>query len=228
MITKITAPANLIEFPEDAPAQLSKPKIITVNEFSDYAASQFTTAFDYIVSSCQPTVYISINSPGGSVFQLQAMRDIIRASPKPVLGFAGGMAFSAGALLLTSCTKGYRWMSPSTKLMLHEVATSSEGKSSDIINDALQTEQMNMELMEILAENAGKHKKYFYNMIRKKNNADLFLSAQECLQLNLIDHVGIPQIEMKVEPQYIITNLSQVATKRAKSAPKVPQVKSGK
>jgi ATP-dependent Clp protease protease subunit len=136
------------------------------------------------------------------------------------------MAFSAGALLLTSCTKGYRWMSPSTKLMIHEVATSSEGKSSDIISDALQTEQMNLELLEILAENAGKHKKYFYNMIRKKNNADLFLTAEECKDLGLIDFVGIPKVELVIKPELVITNLSvpekkkQVSQKASKAATK--------
>jgi ATP-dependent Clp endopeptidase proteolytic subunit ClpP len=226
MITKTTASDNLIEYPEDAPARLAHPKVITINEFSDYAASQFSVVFDSLISSAQPVILINLNSPGGSVFQLMAMRDLIKASPKPVLCFANGMAFSAGALLLTSCTKGYRWMSPSTKLMIHEVATSSEGKSSDIISDALQTEQMNLELLEILAENAGKHKKYFYNMIRKKNNADLFLTAEECKDLGLIDFVGIPKVELVIKPELVITNLSvpekkkQVSQKASKAATK--------
>jgi ATP-dependent Clp protease protease subunit len=165
--------------------------------------------FNSIVNSPQPVVYLSINSEGGSVFELNQMRDLILASPKPVLGYGGGMVFSAASLLLSSCTKGYRWMGPSSKLMIHEVATSSEGKSSDIISDALETEKLNDELFEILAKNAGKPKAFFKNLIRKKNNADFFLSAQECKELSLIDYIGVPEVSMNIKVEWDIKDLSK-------------------
>jgi ATP-dependent Clp protease protease subunit len=181
--------------------------------------------FNSVVNSPQPIVYLSINSEGGSVFELNQMRDLILNSPKPVMGFGGGMVFSAASLLLSSCTKGYRWMSPSSKLMIHEVATSSEGKSSDIISDALETEKLNDELFEILAKNAGKQKSFFKNLVRKKNNADFFLSAEECLSLNLIDHVGLPEIKMEVKVDWSISNLT---AKKKEVAPKAKKQKAAK
>ncbi len=119
------------------------------------------------------------------------------------------MVFSAASILLSSCTKGYRWMSPSSKLMIHEVATSSEGKSSDIISDAMETEKLNDELFEILAKNAGKPKTFFKNLIRKKNNADFFLSAEECKAYGLVDSVGVPEFAMNVTMDWSIRNLSK-------------------
>ena len=146
MITKTNIPTGLFETNEDGFKEPFSPMVITINAFGEYSASQFAAAFNSVINSPQPVVYISINSPGGSVFELNQMRDLILSSPKPVMGFGGGMVFSAASILLSSCTKGYRWMSPSSKLMIHEVATSSEGKTSDIISDALETQQLNDEL----------------------------------------------------------------------------------
>jgi ATP-dependent Clp endopeptidase proteolytic subunit ClpP len=226
MLTKLNIQSGLIQNNEEGFPEIFKPKIITINEFGTFCANQFETAFNLITNSIQPYVILSINSPGGSVFELHQMRDLISVSKKPVVGFGGGMVFSAASLLLTSCTKGYRWMSPNSKLMIHEVATSSEGKSSDIISDAMETEKLNDELFEILAKNAGKPKLFFKNLIRKKNNADFFLSAEECKQYGLIDHVGVPEFSMNVEVNWGLTNLSQdkkkvekpSATKPAKRA----------
>lgn len=209
MITKRNIPQGLIENNEDGVPEVFYPQVITINSFSPYCASQFAAMFNSVINSPQPMVYLSINSEGGSVFELNQMRDLILNSPKPVLGFGGGMVFSAASLLLSSCTKGNRWMSPSSKLMIHEVATSSEGKSSDIISDALETEKLNDELFEILAKNAGKPKTFFKNLVRKKNNADFFLSAEECKNFGLIDHVGIPEIKMDVQINWSITNLTK-------------------
>jgi ATP-dependent protease ClpP protease subunit len=108
--------------------------------------------------------------------------------------------------------------------MIHEVATSSEGKSSDIISDAMETEKLNQELFEILAKNAGKPKNFFKNLVKKKNNADFFLSADECLKLGLIDNIGVPEFTMDVKIDWKVKNLSTpraiVKPKKKKDKPK--------
>jgi len=226
MLTKRNIPAGLIENNDEGIPEIFHPQIITINSFSVYCASQFAAIFNSIINSPQPVVYLSINSEGGSVFELNQMRDLILNSPKPVLGFGAGMVFSAASLLLSSCTKGHRWMGPSAKLMIHEVATSSEGKSSDIISDALETEKLNDELFEILAKNAGKPKSFFKNLVRKRNNTDFFLSAKECLDLNLIDKIGVPEILMDVKVDWSIRNLTKESpTKKSvkKVKPKVAE-----
>lgn len=207
MITKAKIPQGLIRTNDEGIPEVYQPMVITINAFEEYTASHFAALFNAVTNSYQPIIYLSINSPGGSVFELNQIRDLVLNSEKPVLGFGGGMVFSAASILLSSCTKGYRWMSPSSKLMIHEVATSSEGKTSDIISDALETQQLNDELFEILAKNAGKQKSFFKNLIKKKNNSDFFLSAQECLNLGLIDKIGIPEVTMNVNVTWDIKNL---------------------
>jgi ATP-dependent Clp protease protease subunit len=202
MLIKTNTQSGLISNNSEGIPEVFQPKVITINEFSEYAASHFASLFNSILNSPQPYILLSINSPGGSVFELNQMRDLVTTSEKPVVGFGGGMVFSAAALLLSSCTKGYRYMSPSSKFMIHEVATASEGKSSDIISDALETQRLNEELMEILAQNAGKPKSFFKNLIKKRNNTDFFLTAEECKAMGLIDHIGIPEIVMNVKAEY--------------------------
>jgi ATP-dependent Clp endopeptidase proteolytic subunit ClpP len=225
MLTKSNTPKGLLENNEEGIPEFYTPKVITINEFSEYTASHFAMLFNSILNSPQPYILLSINSPGGSVFELNQIRDLVINSPKPVIGFGGGMVFSAASLLLSSCTKGHRWMSPSSKLMIHEVATASEGKSSDIISDALETQKLNEELMDILAQNAGKPKSFFKNLIKKKNNADFFLSAQQCKDYNLIDHIGIPQLTMDVKVDWKMENIvkpSKIA--RVKKSPSVKKI----
>ena len=221
MITKVSVPQGLVENNDDGIATIFSPMVITINAFGEYSASQFAASFNSVTNSPQKYILISVNSPGGSVFELNQMRDLIVNSEKPVIGFGGGMVFSAASILLTSCTKGHRWMSPSSKLMIHEVATSSEGKSSDIISDALETEKLNDELFEILAKNAGKPKMFFKNLIKKKNNSDFFLSAEECLAYGLVDKVGIPEVKMNVSVDWEVRDLvvkHPVKVKKEKAA----------
>jgi ATP-dependent protease ClpP protease subunit len=110
-------------------------------------------------------------------------------------------------------------MSPNSKLMIHEVATASEGKSSDIISDALETQKLNDELMDILAQNAGKPKSFFKNLIKKNNNADFFLSAEQCKDYGLVDHVGIPRLVMDVKVNWDIQNIAATKPKSKTVAP---------
>jgi len=220
MLTKCKIPQGLIENNDEGIPEVFRPRVITVNSFGPYCANQFVRAYNDVANSPQPWVVLDINSEGGSVFELNQMRDVIKDGRSIVVGIGGGMCFSAAALLLTSCTKGYRWMLPNSKLMIHEVATSSEGKSSDIISDALETEKLNDELFEVLSKNAGKPKSFFKNLVKKRNNADCFLSADECLRLNLIDHVGLPEVTMDVKINWSIENLS-----KSKADSKIKKVK---
>jgi len=210
MITKRNIPQGLIENNEEGMPEVFSPQVITINEFGTFCANQFERAFNSVINSPQPYVCLSINSPGGSIYELNQILDIVNSSSKPVYGVGGGMVFSAASLLLSSCTKGCRWMLPSSKLMIHEVATSSEGKSSDIISDAMETEKLNGELFEILAKNAGKPKAFFKNLVKKKNNSDFFLSAEECKNMGLIDHVGVPEFKMDVKIEWTVSDLTKI------------------
>lgn len=221
MITKITVPANLIEYPEDAPAQLSKPKFITINEFQEYTGSRFTEAFNQMLQEPQTIIPICLDSPGGVVSSLFGILDTLAVSHKPILTFTSTMAASCAAVLLSAGTKGYRYASPNSMILIHQASGAVDGKASDIINDAMYMEKLNDKLMEILAKNSNKSKQFYTNLIKKSNNSDLFISPESALEYGLIDAIGVPHVEMKIVPEYIVTNLTPNPVKRNKKKKKV-------
>ena len=214
MLIKINAPENLIEHPEDGPSRIAQPKFITINEFSEYAYSKFVHAFNQMLWEPQSIIPIIIDSPGGSILSLMGIRDLIACSPKPVLTQVNSCAASCGALLLALGTKGFRYASPNSMILIHEASTATEGKTSEIMNEALYIEKLNDQLLELLAQHSNKSKDFYKKLINKNNNSDLFITPQQALEWQIIDHVGVASIEMNVSVDYKITNALPVKQER--------------
>jgi len=222
MIIHSNIPANLIEFPEDAPARIARPKYITINEFDEYSACKFTDAFNQLMDEPQDKIFIHISSPGGAISSLMGMNDIIACSPKPVVTFTNSLSCSCGALLLALGTRGYRYASPNAMILVHEASTSSEGKTSDVLNEARYVEKLNDKLLEILAQHSNKSKDFYKKMIKKQNNADLFITPEDAKLMGIIDHVGVPKLTMNIKVTYDLENMLPKKLDRApKSIEKV-------
>lgn len=210
MITKINVQGGITYTDENGNTQINKPKFLIVNDFCEEANNGFTIGFNHILNDPQPFVPILVDSFGGDVLTLFSMLDMIDASPKPVVCSVLSKSMSCGAVLLSAGTKGYRYASPRSTILIHEAATQLEGKASDIISDAKSMEMLNDKLMEILAKNSNKPKKFYQSLIKKANNADLYLSAEEALSFGLIDKIGIPVLEMEVKAEYKISSANPI------------------
>jgi len=228
MLITTEIPQNLIEFPEDQPARINRPKYITIGEFDENSASRFTEAFNQFLNEPQSIIPINISSPGGAIFSLMGMRDLIACSPKPVLTMTNSLACSCGAVLLSLGTKGYRYASPNSMILIHEASSATEGKTSDIINEARYIEKLNDQLLELLAASSNKSKDFYKKLIKKQNNSDLFITPEEAKNFGLIDHIGLPKITMTVSVDYKIENALPnkiVKEKRPKLSIKKPKNK---
>jgi len=64
-----------------------------------------------------------INSPGGSVPSMLAIRDLMRLVPCDVSTLALGLACSAGQFLLSAGTKGKRFALPHARILMHRGST---------------------------------------------------------------------------------------------------------
>ena len=65
-------------------------------------------------------IRLLINSPGGSVPGMLAIRDCMRAIPCDVVTVNIGMDYSAGQFLLSSGTQGKRYALARSKVLLHQ------------------------------------------------------------------------------------------------------------
>jgi ATP-dependent Clp protease, protease subunit len=77
-------------------------------------------------------VALWINSPGGSVPSMLAIRDIMRLVPCDVSTLALGLACSAGQFLLSAGTPGKRFALPHARILMHRGSAGIGGSAVDI------------------------------------------------------------------------------------------------
>lgn len=188
-------------------------RYIWITEFDDETLQRFYKKFIELESDhTLPFIPVVISSYGGEVDIVVAMRDIIKSASKPVATIALGKAMSAGATLLAAGTKGYRFASPSTSIMLHEASSYTHGKMSDLKNYAELIKKMQDNLEGYLAEDTGLSRSKIRTLFVKNNNADTYLTSNESKDLGIIDHVIIPRLQ-RVPHEYFL-GLPQVLVKK--------------
>lgn len=167
---------------------------IWVIDFDEESLQSFYEKFIRLENDPTITVIsVIISSYGGDVTIMNAMRDIIKSSRKPVATIAMGKAMSAGITLLASGTKGYRFASPNSSLMFHEISTLHHGKATDLEYSAANTSQINKQIMKNFAADTNQTVKFLEEQIKSRKNTDWFLSPQEALKCGIIDHINIPR-----------------------------------
>src|SRR3984957_5634963 len=80
-------------------------------------------------------VALWINSPGGSVPSMLAIRDVMRLVPCDVATLAFGIACSAGQFLLSAGARGKRYALPHSRILMHQ---GSAGIAGSAVEGALQ------------------------------------------------------------------------------------------
>ncbi len=80
----------------------------------------------------QSDIALVINSPGGSVPGMLAIRDCMHAVPNDVTTLNLGMAYSAGQFLLSAGARGKRVSLPHAKVILHQGSAGLGGSAPDI------------------------------------------------------------------------------------------------
>jgi len=176
------------------------PVIVNVQgAFNEEMVSKFTESMEKAVNTDQPVVPVVIDSYGGQVYSLLAMIDIIKNCPKTVVTIVSGKAMSCGAILLGFGAEGYRFASPTSTIMIHEVSDRFWGKNVDIQNEAKEIERLNKLLFHMLDQNTGNKKGFWYNLVQNNGHSDLFLTASQAKKHKLATQIGVPYIETRVE-----------------------------
>lgn len=130
-------------------------------------------------------IYLYINSPGGSVTAGMAIYDTMKYVQPDVATVAMGMAASMGQFLLTSGTPGKRYITPHTRVLMHQPSGGAGGTAADIRINADLIMKMKHELSEITAQQTGKT----VEQIIEDSDRDKWFNAQEALEYGFVDHV---------------------------------------
>lgn len=130
-------------------------------------------------------IKLYINSPGGSVYDGLAIYDTIQFV-KPVVQTIGiGLQASMGAFLLSSGTKGKRFVLPNARIMIHQPSSGTSGKITDQEITLKEHQFLKRRLNEILATNTGQK----LAKIERDVERDFWMSAAEARDYGLVDEI---------------------------------------
>lgn len=130
-------------------------------------------------------IQLWINSPGGSVSAMLAIRDLMMTIPNDVCTVVTGTAYSAGQFLLSSGTKGKRFALPHSRVLLHQGSAGFGGTAVDI---ALQADDLRYTVQTILglvAHDTGQT----VERVEQDSRRDRMFTAQEALDYGFVDQI---------------------------------------
>ncbi len=130
-------------------------------------------------------IFLYINSPGGSITAGMAIYDTMQYVPNDVVTVGIGMCASMGQFLLTAGAKGKRFLTPNTRVLLHQPSGGFGGTAADIQTQASLINDMKKHLAAITAQRTGKT----VEQVMADGDRDRWFTAQEALEYGFVDHI---------------------------------------
>jgi len=171
----------------DIYSRLLKERIIFLGEdVNEHTASLIVAQMLFLeAEDPKKEIKFYINSPGGSVYDGLAIYDTMQHLKCDVATYGMGLQASMGAFLLSSGTKGKRFLLPNATVMIHQPSAGTQGKVSDMEISLKEGIRLKKRLTEILAKNCGKT----YDELEKAQDRDNWMSAEEAKKFGLVDEV---------------------------------------
>ena len=167
-------------------SRLLKDRIVFISgEIDDNLANRVIAELLYLDSTGNEDINIYINSPGGSVSAGMAIYDTMNFVKSDVSTTCLGIAASMAAFLLSSGTKGKRYILPNADVMIHQPLGGAQGQATDIKIASDRIIDLRKRLNRILSKNTSQSLK----KIEKDTERDNYLSAKEALEYRLVDKI---------------------------------------
>jgi ATP-dependent Clp protease, protease subunit len=126
-----------------------------------------------------------INSPGGSVPSMLAIRDAMRLVPCEVSTLALGLACSAGQFLLSAGAKGKRFALPHARILMHRGSAGIGGSAADIEIQADDLRHTVDTVLGLIAEDTGQP----IERIFEDSLHDHWYTAEQARDYGFIDEI---------------------------------------
>lgn len=171
-----------------------KPELV-ISSFNDKDVRDYIEKLDAIQETFGPEqpIVLHIDSYGGSAYGLINLYEYLVASDAKFITYTTSKAMSAGAFLLAmGAKKGYRYASPNSTILVHEMQGGiPDGDIKDIETNVEAIKSINTKILDIFAKTIGKNNAQDVRDFIKKNSIgnDLNLSAQQAKDLGIVDHV---------------------------------------
>ena len=142
-------------------------------------------------------IWLYINSPGGSITAGMAIYDTMQLIEPDVATVAVGMAASMGQFLLSSGTKGKRFITSHARVLMHQPSGGVGGTATDVRINAELIMDMKKTLSQLTAEQTG----HTVEEIYRDNEYDHWFTAQQALDYGFIDKIVTTPGTMSTQEQ---------------------------
>jgi ATP-dependent Clp protease protease subunit len=179
----------------DIYSRLLKDRIIFLGTEVDEASANIIIAQLLFLQAedDKKDIYLYINSPGGIAYHALAVYDTIKYIKNDVQTYGIGIQASAAAVLLSSGTKGKRFVLPNASVMIHQPVSATQGKVTDMEIDLKESVRLKQRFIEIMAANTGQK----VGKIRTDMERDFWMTAQEAKDYGLVDDVIAETVKPK-------------------------------
>lgn len=160
--------------------------IMLSGEVNEDTALLVTSQLLYLDSISHEPITLYVNSVGGVCTDGLSIIDVMRHIASPVHTVSMGLSASMGAVILACGDK--RYSLENSEIMVHQPLGGAWGQCSDIQIQAESILKMKVKLTKMLADNSL----LTYEEMEKMCDRDCYLSAQEALEIGLIDSIIKP------------------------------------
>lgn len=184
----------------DIYSRLLKDRIMFIPEINQHTANSIVSQLLFLkADDSKKDITMYINSPGGSILDgdgiLDTM-DYLKSSGIKIITVVVGKACSFGSLILANGTKGYRYVLPRSRVMIHQPLGGAKGQASDILIEANLIIKMKNEINQFLSEMTGQTVEW----VEKHTDRDNWFRGQEAVDVGLADKVmQLSQINQTTE-----------------------------
>ncbi len=168
-------------------SRLLKERILFIGmEIEDHFANLIMAQLLFLESeSPEKDINIYINSPGGVVTSTLAIYDTMQYLRCDISTWCIGQAASGAAVLLAAGTKGKRFATPHSRILLHQPSGGTQGQAIDIdlhAKEILRTRDM---LDTILSHHTGQP----VEKIHDDTDRDFIMIPPQAVEYGIIDKV---------------------------------------
>ena len=170
----------------DLYSKLLEDRIIFIcGEINDISANIIVSELLYLDSISHDDINIYINSPGGSITSGMAIYDTMNYIKSDCVTICIGIAASMASILLSSGTKGKRYIVKNSEVMIHQPIGGTTGQATEIKICAERILKLKDKLNRILSINT----KQKLERIEKDTERDYFMDSDEALKYGLVDKI---------------------------------------
>jgi ATP-dependent Clp protease, protease subunit len=172
---------------DDLARSLLEQRTLVMSGVLDEAMGNRLSTGLLVLSARDPhaDIHLWINSPGGSVPSMLAIRDVMRLIPNDVSTLAMGIACSAGQFLLSAGTPGKRFALPHARVLLHQGSAGIGGTAMDIAIQADDLRHTRDTVLALISQDTGQD----VETVERDSRRDRWFSAAEALDYGFVDAV---------------------------------------